>query len=151
MIKQIVRDQYWGKLNQFLDIKKVKRPNEGWIRTVRKALGMSGSQLAFRIGVSKSRLSQMERMEIEDRITLKQLRRVAEALDCDLEYALVPRKPVVEMVSERAREKARQLVNKVDVQMSLEAQQLSDVQLREQVEREASRLMNEMPRDLWES
>jgi len=150
MDKQIIRNQYWAKLDQPGDRKKVNRPKEGWIRTFRKALGMSGPQLAQRLGVSKAQASQMERMEVEDRITLKQLRRVAELLDCDLEYALIPRKPVAEMVRERAGMKARQLVTKVDTQMRLEAQHLSDEYLNEQIERETERLMREMPRDLWQ-
>lgn len=35
--------------------------------------------------------SQLERSEAGDRITLKSLRAVANALDCDLVYALLPR------------------------------------------------------------
>ena len=150
MMKQIIREQYQSKLGQLVDINKVIRPKEGWVRTLRKALGMSSPQLAKRLGVSKSQASQMERMEAEDRITLKQLRRVADSLDCDLMYALVPRKPVEIMLRDRAREKARQLVSKTDVQMKLEAQQLSNEQLEVQIEMETERLLREIPRNLWE-
>lgn len=150
MMKQIIRDQYWSKIDQLIDIKRINRPKEGWIRTLRKALGMSSPQLARRLDVSKSQVSQMERMELEDRITLKQLRRVADSLDCDLLYALVPRKPVEEMVRDRAMLQAQRLVSKTDVQMKLEAQQLSNEKLKVQVAMEADRLMRDMPRDLWE-
>lgn len=150
MMKQIIRDQYRSKLDQLIDYKQIIRPKEGWIRTLRKALGMSSPQLAKRLAVSKSQASQIERMEAEDRITLKQLRRVADSLGCDLLYALVPRKPVEEMVRDRARQKAQKLVNKTDVQMKLEAQQLSSEKLEAQVEAEADRLVRDMPRDLWE-
>jgi len=150
MMKQIIREQYQSKLSQLIDIKKVIRPKEGWVRTLRKALGMSSPQLAKRLGMSKSQASQMERMEVEDRITLKQLRRVADSLDCDLMYALVPRKPIEIMLRDRAREKAQQLVGKTDVQMKLEAQQLSNEQLEVQIEMETERLLREIPRNLWE-
>ena len=150
MIKQIVRDQYRSKMDQLIDLDKINRPKEGWIRTLRKALGMSSPQLAVRLEMSKSQASQMERMEVEDRITLKQLRRVAEAFDCDLVYALVPRKSVAAMVGDRARLKAQRLVNKTDIQMKLEAQQLSNEQLQNQIEIEAERLVRDMPRNLWE-
>lgn len=149
MIKNIVRDQYRSKIDQLVDFKQINRPGEGWIRTFRKALGMSSPQLAMRLDVSKSQASQMERMETEDRITLKQLRRVADALDCDLVYALVPRKSVDSMIRNRAMLKAEQLVSKTDVQMKLEAQQLSNEKLLEQVKFETERLVREMPRDLW--
>jgi predicted DNA-binding mobile mystery protein A len=150
MIKQIIRDQYRAKFNQLVDIKEVSRPKEGWIRTLRKTLGMSSPQLAIRLDISKSQASQMERMEIEDRITLKQLRRVAETLDSDLVYALVPRQSVDELVRARAELKAERLVRKTDVQMKLEAQQLSSENLQQQIKLEADRLVGEMPRDLWE-
>ena len=149
MIKQIIQDQYRSKIDQLIDIKPLFRPKEGWIRTLRKTLGMSSPQLAMRLNVSKSQASQMERMEIEDRITLKQLRRVADALDCDLVYALVPRQSVDNMIRNRARLKAEQLVSKTDVQMKLEAQQLTNEKLQEQVKFETERLVREMPRDLW--
>lgn len=150
MFKQVIRDQYRSKLDQLFDLNRVARPKEGWIRTLRKALGMSSPQLAVRLAVSKSQASQMERMEVDDRITLKQLRRVADALDCDLVYALVPRRSIDDMVRDRARAKASKLVAMADVHMKLEAQQLSSKQLQAQVDAEVERLLREMPRDLWE-
>jgi predicted DNA-binding mobile mystery protein A len=150
MFKQVIRDQYRSKLDQLFDLNRVVRPKEGWIRTLRKALGMSSPQLAGRLAVSKSQASQMERMEVDDRITLKQLRRVADALDCDLVYALVPRKSIDDMVRDRARAKASKLVARADVHMKLEAQPLSSNQLQAQVDAEVERLWREMPRDLWE-
>ena len=149
-MKQIVRDQYRSKINQLIDIKQINRPKEGWIRTLRKALGMSSPQLAVRLNISKSQASQMERMEVEDRITLKQLRRVAKVLECDLVYALVPSKPVETMVRDRAKLKAQKLVSKADAQMKLEAQRLPDEKLMSHVEIEVERLVRQMPRDLWE-
>ncbi len=128
MMKQTILDQYQSKLDQLIDSKTIIRPKEGWIRSLRKALGMSSPQLARRLGVSKSQATQMERMEIEDRITLKALRRVADALECDFQYALVPRQPVQNMIRDRANVKARALAEKTQVQMSLEAQQLSENQ-----------------------
>ena len=150
MMKQIISDQYRLKINQLLDLGHISRPKEGWIRTLRKALGISGPQLAKRLTLSKSQVSQMERMEVEDRITLKQLRRVADSLECDLVYGLVPRKPVDEMIRDRATFKAKELVSKADVQMKLESQQLSREQLDVQIRTEVERLMRDMPRELWE-
>ena len=150
-MKQIIREQYQSKIDQLIDIKGINKPKEGWIRTLRKALGMSSPQLAKRIGVGKSQASQMERMEMEDRITLKQLRRVADAFNCDLVYALVPRQSVECMIRDQARNKAKILVNKADIQMKLEAQQLSDEMIQRQIDIETERLIKEMPRDLWEA
>lgn len=150
MLKQMVRDQYRSVIDQNIDFKRINRPKEGWIRTLRKALGMSSPQLARRLDISKSQASQIERMETEDRITLKQLRRVAAALECDLVYALVPRQSLDVMLRNRARLKAERLVAQVDAQMKLESQQLSKEKLRDQIVAEAERLLREMPRDFWD-
>jgi predicted DNA-binding mobile mystery protein A len=73
------------------------RPPAGWLRAIRKALGMTSGVLAGRLGVTASGARKLERAEAADAITLGTLRRVAEALDCDLQYALVPRRPLREM------------------------------------------------------
>ena len=150
MLKTIIQRQYQDKIDQTNQLTDFVRPKEGWIRTLRKALGMSGPQLAERLKVGKSQMSQMESLEVDDRITLKQLRKVAHALDCDLVYALVPSKPVNEMLRERAWEKAKALVEKTDVHMKLESQQISSDSLEAFKEKEAERLIKEMPRDFWE-
>lgn len=149
MMMKIVREQYQAKLDQLPNLKGFARPPEGWIRTLRKALGMSASQLANRVGVGKAQASQMERMETEDRITLKQLRRVADALDCDLHYALVPRRPIAHYLHQQAQKKARMLVDKAHSQMALESQQLPAAGLQRLIDAETARLLREMPRELW--
>ena len=75
-LRRTVLKQYQDTANQLSALTQVPRPKEGWIRTARKALGMSGPQLGRRLGLKKAQVSQMERMETEDRISLKQLRRV---------------------------------------------------------------------------
>jgi transcriptional regulator with XRE-family HTH domain len=50
----------------------------------------------------------LERNERLGTITLQTLQRAAEALDADLVYAIVPRKPLRETVASRARELAVQ-------------------------------------------
>ncbi len=149
-LKRTVLKQYQDKVNQLRKLTKFSRPKEGWIRTVRKAMGMNGPQLGRRLGLKKAQVSQMERMEIEDRISIKQLRRAAEALECDLVYALVPKQPIEEIVMERAKVKATALVAKADAQMALEAQQLNKEALVEEVKYETKRLLETMPRNLWE-
>ncbi len=149
-MKNLIRQQYQHKFDENLMIKNIRRPKEGWIRTLRKALGMSSPQLARILGLGKAQVSQMERMEIDDRITLKQLRRVAEELDCELVYALVPRTPIQEMIRERADFKAKKIIGAANQHMILESQQLDESSLNEQLDLETNRLLQDMPRDLWE-
>ena len=69
----------------------LKKPSDGWIRSVRQALGMTSVQLARRMGVSQPTILHMEASESADRIQLKTLRRAAVALDCELFYVLAKR------------------------------------------------------------
>src|SRR6516165_10510995 len=79
------------------------QPVRGWIRAIREALGMSAAQLAKRLGVRQPSIVALEQSEVKGTIELATLRRVAEALDCTLIYALVPNKPLEETIRERAR------------------------------------------------
>jgi len=81
-------------------------PPEGWIATARKALGMSGAQLAKRLGVTRARVSQAERAEPSGSITLKTMRATAEAMGCRFVYAIVPEDRIEDVIAAQARKKA---------------------------------------------
>jgi len=63
-----------------------------WVRAVRQVVGMPAVEFARRMGVQEREVYRMEKAEEESRIELGSLRRAAEALDCELIYALTPRK-----------------------------------------------------------
>jgi predicted DNA-binding mobile mystery protein A len=123
------------------------RPHKGWIRAIRDALGMSGTELAARIGVSQQRVPQMERSELDETITLETLRRVADALDSDLVYALQPRTSLQNAVEEQARRKAAQHLESVAHHSRLENQLPSDEDQATQLEELADSLVDR--RGLW--
>jgi predicted DNA-binding mobile mystery protein A len=80
----------------------VKSPGQSWVRTIRSALGMSTVELAMRMRVTRSRVSQIERAEMDETIHLPTLVRAAEALNCRLVYFLVPAEPLEQMVWRQA-------------------------------------------------
>ncbi len=126
-------------------------PGKGWIRSVREALGMSYYQLAKRIGVSQPTVVHWEQREAKGTISLLSLKKVAEALQCDLVYALVPRKPLGEILDDRAMQKAKTLVEQTGRSMSLEDQQTSLTYRRRAVKETAQQLLEKNPRRLWDS
>jgi len=65
-------------------------PPHGWIRKVRNQLGITGTQLAASLGVSKQRISALEKAEISGSVAIKTMQQTAEALGCEFVYALVP-------------------------------------------------------------
>lgn len=124
-------------------------PAEGWIATMRKALGMSGTDLAKRRGVTRARISQAERAESGGGVTLRTMRAAAEAMGCRFVYAIVPEGRVEEVIAAQARRKARTIVDKASDHMALESQSLSEAQNNAEIERIAQELMREMPADFW--
>ena len=97
-------------------------PVRGWIKAVRKALGMTTAQLAQRLGIKQPSLIAIEQSEVKGSIELATLRRVAAALDCTLVYALVPNNPLETMVRERARLFVRRRRGPIEHSMLLEDQ-----------------------------
>jgi len=129
------------------DIRNAK-PAGGWIRAVRRALGMSTGALGRRLELAQQSIVQLEENEKNESITLASLRRVAAALDAELVYAIVPRKNLRDSIAARAREVAAERVAPVAHSMKLESQGLSDKELRERIE-ELAREIERRPRDLW--
>lgn len=127
----------------------LKTPSCGWIREIRSALGMSAAQLASRMGVRQSTVAKMERTEQEERISLQSLRRAAEAMDCMLVYAFVPRQTLEETLITQARQCARRMVARVEHTMALEAQRLSPESLEVEVEELAAELVRTLRREIW--
>jgi len=99
------------------------RPAQGWIRAIRTALGMSTKEMAQRMGVTQSRISQPEHAEADDSIRLDTLRRAAEALGCELHYVFVPAAPLEDAVRQQARTKAQTMVGAATHTMRLEDQE----------------------------
>ncbi|MBF4223107.1 helix-turn-helix domain-containing protein, partial [Vibrio anguillarum] len=85
-----------------------KPPKNGWVRSIREALGMSGAQLGERLNLSRNQVSILERKETDETITLKQLKQLASGLDAELVYAIIPRQSIDDMVEARAMELAKQ-------------------------------------------
>ncbi len=123
-------------------------PPLGWLRARRDALGMTSRQLARRLNVSQPAVTQMEKSESNGVIRLDTLRRAADALDCDLVYSLVPRRPVEETVLAQAMSGALRDMAVVDRTMRLEAQGIGTAQIDKRVLAYARRLIDRG--DVWE-
>jgi len=99
------------------------RPTAGWIASIREALGLTLRQVGQNVSASRQAIQQFERAEADDRITLGALRRVAEAMGCQLAYALVPKAgSFVELAERPTRVHAKRDVESVMHTMMLEDQ-----------------------------
>jgi predicted DNA-binding mobile mystery protein A len=137
------------RLHPLMNAGDLSNPGRGWIRAIREALGMTTSQLANRLGIAQPSAVGMEKSEALRSITLETLERAARALDCTLVYALVPRKPLEQMVQERARKKARERLHAISHSMALEDQRVPTEDEQDQLERLANKLIDGPGSALW--
>jgi predicted DNA-binding mobile mystery protein A len=126
------------------------QPQRGWIRAVRDALGMSAAKLAERMNVSQPRVFALEKAEARGAVTIASLERAAQAMECTLVYALVPNRPIDEMLQKRALRIVTEELARVQHTMRLENQGMSAAELKEERRRLAADLIREYPRRLWD-
>lgn len=124
-----------------------RRPGKGWIRAIRDALGMTAEQLGERMGVSQPTVQGLETSEADDAIQLKTLRRAAEALGCELVYALVPKESLEATYNHAARAVARRELGQVSHSMALEGQAVDDEEEDERLRRFIADELD--PREIW--
>lgn len=150
-MKTVVLKQYQDIVNQASQKGSgITVPKEGWLRTLRKSLGMSGAQLARKLGVTRAQVAKSERNEIAGVITLKTLQNMAQAMGGRIVYTIVLPGDVEKMVSERARTIARKMVEKANTHMALESQALDDKTMRFELSRLEQEILKEMPSDFWD-
>ena len=136
-------------LNRWRSADLAARPPSGWIKAIREALGMTATHLAQRLGVTTSTTTRLETSEADDTIRLSTLRRAAEALGCELHYALVPKQSLAQTLEARAVALARQQMAAVSHSMALEAQSTSRETVEAQTHALAESLLRGSRRALW--
>jgi predicted DNA-binding mobile mystery protein A len=108
---------------------------------------MTTAQLAKRLGVKQPSVVAMEQSEAKGTIELATLRRVAQALDCTLVYALVPNQRLETAVRDRARAFVRRRREPVEHSMLLEDQKVR----RKDAEARLAEIIRETnPRHFWD-
>ncbi len=131
--------------------KKYGRPRAGWIKTLRVALSMSAEQFASRLGLSRGRVNQLEDAEVHGSVTLRTLNEAANALGCELIYAIVPKgsSTLEDIIKTRAEQVAEERIANVAHSMSLEAQSLDADALKIQKDGLAKKLAEHLDKKFW--
>ncbi|MDP2829039.1 MAG: mobile mystery protein A [Sulfuricellaceae bacterium] len=146
---QLKLRQLDATLNRWRSADLPPRPPSGWIKAIREGLGMTATHLAGRLGVATSTVTRLETSEADDTISLATLRRAAEALDCELQYALVPKQSLSDTLEARATALARQQMAAISHTMALEAKATSREEVEEQTRALVVALRNGSQRKLW--
>ena len=117
-------------------------PHTGWLKAIRTAIGMTSAQLGRRLGVTSQSILDAEKREATGDITLTQIRKIGDALNCDLYYVLIPRVPLSKTVKDRAREIATRDAEDLSHTMALEDQQTDRALTEKQIESAVHRLLS---------
>lgn len=149
--KILTLEQVDRKIKLFLKLSEIKIPAEGWIYSIRQALGISLKQLGKRMELTASGVKEMEKREKNNSITIKSLKDFASALELQLVYGFIPKDGSLEkMIEKRALEIAKQIVLQTSHSMALEDQQNEPTRIKKAITDRAQQIKNEMPKYLWD-
>ncbi len=148
---KMIRSQLDKRLSVLRNHFKIMPPLVGgWIRLVRKSLGMTQVQLAKRLNITPQTLSEIEKYEQKNTITLATLKRIGHALECSVYVTFIPKIPLENIVAEQAKKIAQKMVRQTAHTMALEKQQPSKEYLKQQIEELAAELVRSADKRIWE-
>ena len=128
----------------------IEIPLKGWINKVRTSLDISFAYLAKKLNTSPQLVNIFENNEVEGTITLNNLKRVADALDCNLVYAFIPKDKTFEkLVEKRAARITEHIISRTSNSMNLEMQKLSKSEILRQKKQMKSDLLQNNLKNLW--
>lgn len=149
--KQLIIKQLDNKMKKLQFAKDNASISTGWIRTIRTALGIPRRSIAKKIGISEPSLSGIEEREIEGNITLKTLRKTAEAMDLILVYGFVPKDGSLKgYIKKKAYAAAKKIVLRTAHTMSLEDQAISNRRITAAIKEKTLELESTLPSFLWD-
>ncbi|MGD0480049.1 MAG: hypothetical protein ABSA42_07760 [Terracidiphilus sp.] len=90
--RKLVRRGLDEEMKPFRMAGRERNPTDGLLRAVRHTVGIPLAEVAVKMGVVLSTVTDLERRELERTITLRSLGRVAEAMGCKVVYGVVPTK-----------------------------------------------------------
>ncbi len=111
---------------------------------------MSASQLGKRLNMTRQGVVDLEKSERNGTISLNTLRKVAQALSCQLEFALIPEESLNEIVKRQAFFLAQKMVQYSEQQMNLEDQGSSREWQQERIKAIMVELVQNTDKRLWD-
>jgi predicted DNA-binding mobile mystery protein A len=149
--KTLIQKQLDELILSFLAGKQQVSPPSGWIQAVRLALGMSLRQLGERLGISASAVTNFEKRELAESISLATLKKTAQAMDMELVYYFKPRSGSISAnLEKQAQKKAQEILTQSNQTMRLENQETNSLSQVLELERLTKDLLYRMPSQLWD-
>lgn len=124
-------------------------PKEGWLKSIRTALGMSMQIAASKTGINTSTWEKIEKREQKWTVTIETLQNAANALNCDVKVIMIPRESLNQIIEREAVKKADQEIRELDATMSLEKQENSETFF-EDMKKSIVKNYIDNPKSLWQ-
>jgi len=139
-------DQRFKKIPRKL----LESPKDGWIKTIRQSLNMSGSQLARHLHTSKQTVRDYEASESSHKISIETLEKVAEALDAKVYILMIPKTSLQDTINNRAKIIAENMISSNARNMEMEEQGTSKSFMKRQIDELTEELIKENSKSLWD-
>lgn len=149
--KRLLIEQLDQKLQKFVEAKQQIPPGRGWIHAIRKALNMTLAQLGNQLGMTRQGVRGIEQSEASGSISLNKLKEVAQAMDLQLVYALVPKDGSLDrLIDRKAHDVAERIVLRTHQNMVLEDQAIEYAQIKKAISELSEEIKREMRKSLWD-
>ena len=148
--RKAIREQLEKRLAVLRDLSGLTMPSQGWVKTIREALGLSTSQLAKKVGIDQSRISRLENSEKTGELKLSSLQKIADGLNMKFIYGFVSEETLEDIVRNQARRIALKRLETLDSTMRLEQQALSDENKKKALDDMMEKILINPPKDFWE-
>jgi predicted DNA-binding mobile mystery protein A len=89
--RRLARRRLDEEMKPFRRASREKKPTEGLLRAVRQALNVPIAEITEKMGINRSVVFDMEASEVKCTINLNSMVRMAEAMECDVVYGIVPK------------------------------------------------------------
>jgi len=148
--QELILIQTDKRIRKIARIKDDSPPN-GWIYSIRMALGMSMRQLGKLAEITPQGVKDIETREKNGNITLASLEQIGKKLNMKLVYGFVPLDGSLQkMIDKRAFELATKIVARTANTMKLEDQAVSQPMLKKSIKAKVQEIKQKNLKSLWE-
>ncbi len=148
--KKLMREQIDQKLSMLRKFDEFGMPENGWIKTIREALGMTTKQMAAKTSFDQSRISRLENAEKDGNLKLSSLKKIARGMGMRFVYGFVAGTTLEQMVRDQAEKIVKQRLKRLDDTMALELQGLSSKEKEKALKDMIEKIMIDAPKDFWD-
>ncbi|MDP4281334.1 MAG: XRE family transcriptional regulator [Bacteroidota bacterium] len=148
--QEVILIQADKRIQKFAKISE-ERPPQGWIYTLRNALGMSMRQLGKLAKITPQGIKDMEDREKNGNITIAALEQIGKALNMRLVYGFVPVEgSLKKKIDKKALDVAKKIVLRTSNSMMLENQKVRPTIIKKSITAKALEIKQKNLKSLWE-